>query len=151
MSYEDKYLKYKTKYLQLKAYLENKKQSGNLNMFGGAEDVDTNPNKESVNEVVSEEKAPEAPTHVVETPAHVVETPPSPEAAPETVTETTVNKETDVEEKFKQAGGAKKKTKSKSNAKKSAYKKHFFSDDSDITDKSSEDSKSDFSSSELDW
>ena len=42
MSYEDKYLKYKTKYLQLKAYLENKKSESLklnvLNMFGGADD-----------------------------------------------------------------------------------------------------------------
>ena len=59
--------------------------------------------------------------------------------------------ETDVEKKFGQEGGAKKKGKSKSKAKKSLYKKHFFNDDSDITDKSSSDSKDEFSSSELDW
>jgi len=124
MSYEEKYLKYKNKYLALKSKLSN--------LSGGAEEV---VKVEDNKLAVSEDKTPEV---VTETTVNNQEPVKSNEAA----------LETDVEAKF-QSGGAKKKSKSKS--KNSSYKKHFFQDDSDITDKSSVSSVSDFSSSDLDW
>lgn len=155
MSYEDKYLKYKNKYLALKSKLANNGLESNkikiLNMLGGADDASPNAKVEANVEVPKvEESNVEAPN--VEAPK-VEEVKVEEAKEPETVTETTVSKpeETDVEKKF-QSGGAKSKSKSKSKSKeKSSYKKHFFQNDSEITDKSSESSMSDFSSSELDW
>ena len=157
MSYQDKYLKYKNKYLALKAQLTNQENNHSIkivNMKGGASNVE---NKE----VVELQEAPEvlpsevqAPDSASKATIAVAEGAKAIAEAAQTVAESASNAEDSeiLKPVENQNGGAKKSKKSKKSKRSTTnYRKHFLNDDSSISDGSSSSSSTDFSSSDLDW
>ena len=150
MSYQDKYLKYKNKYLALKAQLTNQENNHSIkivNMNGGAANVEI----QEAPEVQPTENSSKATIAVAEGAKAIAE-------AAQTVAETASNTEDSeiLKPVENQNGGAKKSKKSKKSkrSKRSTnnYRKHFLNDESSITDgSSSSSSTTDFSSSDLDW
>ena len=148
MSYFEKYLKYKNKYLALKSSLS----SNNFFLKGGADEEAVPENIDDAIKQAELEKV-QAEAQKAQAEAQQAQAEANKAVEPETITDTTID--TTVDEKFNknlpQTGGAKKKAKKAKSTDK--YKKHFFSEsDSDITENSSiTDSSDEFSSSDLDW
>jgi hypothetical protein len=151
-NYQDKYLKYKNKYLALKAQISNSSEQNSMfiknsesssidnmqikinNMLGG-------------NKIVDDESVQI--TDVTITDAQVKERNNKKKEEKQVKEE---SESSNVEEKFNsnKKGGARKAVKS-TKKKNDNYKKHFL-DDSDITDGSDlSSSETEFSSSDLDW
>jgi hypothetical protein len=154
-NYQDKYLKYKNKYLALKAQISNSSEQNSLflknsesssinnmqvkilNMLGGA----NNDLKLEYMDDVTE-------TNVTVTNQNQNQN--KNENKEENKEEKTEAESSNVEEKFNKVGGARKVVKA-TKKKTDNYKKHFL-DDSDIKDDSEiSTSETEFSSSDLDW
>lgn len=153
MSYQQKYLKYKNKYLGLKS-----KYGHLLNIAETETSLPDNivPNNKLFDELNPSDTATSMPIN-----ARIVSSMyggGKSNSETETATETTIRNTDNTEEVrklFKQIAGAKpKKNKSKSKVR-NVVKKHFFNDDSDLSDSTGTSSEahndSEFSSSDMDW
>ena len=154
-NYQDKYLKYKNKYLALKAQISNSSEQNSLflknsesssinnmqvkilNMLGGA------------NDELGGEYYQGTETNVTVTNQNQNQN--QNQTQTENKDEKNETESSNVEEKFKNLKGGAKKAVTATKKKNDNYKKHFL-DDSDITDDSDvSTSETDFSSSDLDW
>lgn len=151
MSYQQKYLKYRNKYLALKS-----KYGHLLNI---AETETSLPDNIGSNNKLFDDLNPSDTSTPMPINAKIVSSMyGGGKNNSETATETTIGNTDNTEEVrklFKQIAGAKpKKNKSKSKVR-NAVKKHFFNDDSDLSDSTGTSSKanddSEFSSSDMDW
>ena len=156
MAYKEKYSKYKNKYLALKS-----KYGHLLNLAETETSLPDNivPNNKLFDELNPSETASPMPINArIISSMHGGGDNDDNIGQSETATETTIRNTDNTEEVrklFKQIAGAKpKKNKSKTKPKNIA-KKHFFNDDSDLSDSTSTSSEvnddSEFSSSDIDW